>query len=169
MKQRQRDALVVWKRAQRTFNERVPLSVFHVTFGRGVGDECLLERFRSIVTSELTEEPPAGAVSRQMIEAGVGRDRLEPSRCRWTLTDNGESFECSKKDRLRDIFCLSRVTEEPDGGTKHHVLIPPDKHLKPVGGGHASAVARPVPLLKNPVGSREFQPKGFRGYTSTPP
>jgi hypothetical protein len=52
------------------------------------------------------------------------------------------------------LLMSNTISRRSAGGSTGHVLIPPDKHLKPVGGGHASFVARPVPLLKNPVGFR---------------
>ena len=137
----------------------VPLGAVRFTLNRTVGDERVFERFvgRPIIAGELTEKPPAGTIPREVVETDIGRDRLEPASRRGAFANDVESFERTKKDGLCDIFRLNRVTQKPDSGPKHHVLIPADKCLKPVGGGHASAVARPVSLGKNPDGLAKFQ------------
>src|SRR5215831_13918066 len=82
MKQHQRHTLVIRKLAKRALELLLALGVLEI-FGNGRRDGhnlSLIELFRVIGGRQLAEESPAPAITRQMIQARVPRDGLEPAR-----------------------------------------------------------------------------------------
>src|SRR5437660_1199322 len=74
MEEHERHALVIGKAAERLLQPLAPIGIVHVrrTLNRRL-------EFFAGGGLELAEEPPACAVPREVIEAGVPRDRLQPS------------------------------------------------------------------------------------------
>src|SRR5258708_3713162 len=105
---------------------------------------------------ELAEKPPACAVTREVIEAGVPRDGLQPAGGRRARADRGEALECFQEHRLRHVFGFRWVAEQPDGRGEHHVLIPPHEGLELVGVGHGWDASTGVTIERTPGPDESF-------------
>src|SRR6266487_2866715 len=150
MKERERHALVIGKPVERTRHVVPPVLEFDIHCRRMGRDERELVSGSGIPTvapAQLAEEPPTRAVSRQVVEAGISRHRLEPAGSRRACADLIETLKCPQKYDLRHILGLDRGPQQSYGGRVHHVLIPPHEHFKRVRVGHAWGVAR-WPSLK---------------------
>src|SRR5207249_11182722 len=68
-------------------------------------------------------EPPARAVTRQMIQAQVPSDGFQPTANSRAVLQFGVAFEGFQEDFLRHIFGFGLAAEQPNCRGKHHVLV----------------------------------------------
>ena len=143
VKEDDRHPLVIRQPAERTLEARL--------FVRGV-EVCLLRRrhrapARAIRPStwsrvagvvagraagglQLAEEPPSRPIARQVVEAQVRRDCLQPAGRRRARADVVEALERLQEHRLGDVLRLGGTREQPDRGRIHHVLILADERFE---------------------------------------
>ncbi len=151
VEEHERNALMIGKPPQRLFQLFMPRG--------GVRLRRLLSRRLegfAIRLLELAEEPPACAITREVIEAGVRGDSPQPAGGRRARADGFESLECLQEHRLRHVFGLRRVAEQPDGRGVHQVLIPPHEGLELVGVGHSWDASTRVTAERTPEAAESF-------------
>src|SRR3954447_15201386 len=71
----------------------------------------------------LGEKTPARAITRQVVEAKVGRDPFEPAAGGWTFPQLVEVFEGPQEDFLRNVFSFCLIRQQTHSGAKYHVLV----------------------------------------------
>ncbi len=118
----------------------------------------------TIDSVELTEELPSRAVPRQMVQAEVGRDGLEPPGASRTRGHFAKSLERPQKHGLSHVFCLRRVPQQAYGCGEHHVLVLAHKGLKYAGVGHSISAAAPAPRRFPSAGHYSTNPRTAKKF-----
>ena len=83
-----------------------------------------------IAGPHLREEPPAITVTVEVIDAQVGRHRLQPAARRLAGRKVTKGLVRLQEHRLRDVLGISLVSQHPHCGAVNHVLVVLHEHLK---------------------------------------
>src|SRR5688572_13231905 len=153
VEQHEGHALVRRQRAKRQLEPLALVRPFHLQRRRRLSRRADVVRsldVRVVGAGQLAEETPSRPVPRQVVEARVLRDGLQPAGRGGTRSDLVEPLKCLQEHLLCHVFRLRRLAKQPDRGSKHHVLVSADEHLERVSVRHARDEAHRRSLPNEP-------------------